>query len=137
MSTGNSLIAAPRARCNACCARLIEELPRGRAVEPPDPDGAEQARVEISSVDTHSAASAWVHGFPVRDATTCTAPHEPQRFVAPGILVDGPRRSGDPNVRAFVIRPKRAVAAADRTVTVRQPARLARNFDSNGAAVAS
>src|SRR4029434_9161283 len=82
--------------------------------------------------DTHAVARP-VHRRPVHDAAANAAVVKLQR--APATLVDG-RRSGQAYFRERVVRPQRAIAAADAAVAVGDRARWLVDLHVDRAAVA-
>jgi hypothetical protein len=116
--------------------RLVQEFPSGRPIEVPHAYRCNGFGLEVSGVYAHPAVVLHLCGLPVRDAPARGATDKLEPLVAPGVTRDGSRLSADCNVLKLVIRPERAIAAANGTVAARELTRLSWNFKAHGAAVA-
>ena len=114
----------------------VEKLPGPGAVEPAHANRSYRLGIEVPQVDAH-AAPGTIHRFPVDDATTGGASHESEMFASPCVAGSRASSRGDLDLSAVVVRPKRAVAAADRTIAVRESPRFAREHYLDGATMAA
>src|SRR5512143_2440472 len=110
---------------------LQPPLPTG-SVAKLDTRGRNDFRCHHARVDAHAVVRS-IHRRPMHDATANAAVVKLQRALA--ALVDG-RRSGHAYFRERVIRPQRAITAADAAVTVGDPTRWLVDLHADGAAVA-
>lgn len=117
--------------------RSIEVLPRACAIQSPHADAGDVGRVEVARVDAHAGAGGARQRVLVGDTAARPAANERERPVAPRVALGRATVRDHADLRGPVVRPQRAVAAADRAVAARQPSRPPGDAHLDGAAVAA
>ena len=96
--------------CFGLC--LVQELPRLRAIQSPNPGGLNNGRIEDAEIDAHSALGA-TDWLPVRDAATVGAAKGPEVFVSPAVMIQSPLACDNSHLASVVVGPEPTVAATD------------------------